>query len=268
MGIVIVIAMLELVIIGILTFFLVMGKRSMDKIITNAHQIARKNVDIEDVKLTKGPKDMIALANSLNIIKSNIRGFIEATKGNVITISDAITLLSDAARQNEVGSEQTANSIQIVAQKTSEQLDLVRDNLRLIESNNGQLGGINDFIDLIRSALDDSVESCQNGMSSLEIYERDMNKIAENLRRSTDILVEFNNQITEINSIKELVVDISEQLRLLAFNASIEAARAGEAGKIGDFNEDVEQLTYPQQVKKLQRLHQKDLRQPLEQLMI
>lgn len=219
-----------LIIVGLVTLRL-LEKRSMKQIMDNANEIARKNVDIEDIKIEKGSQEILALAKSLNLIKSNIRGFIEATKGNVITLSDAITVLSDAVLMNEAGNEQTSNSIQIVAQKTNEQLELVKDNLRLIELNNGQLGDINSFIDLIQEALNGSVSCCTEGMVSLEAYEKDMNQIAKNLRDCTDILVEFNNQIVEINSIKELVVDISEQLRLLAFNASIEAARAGETGK-------------------------------------
>ena len=231
MGFVIGIAVLELFVIAILTVIIVYSNRTVDSLTKYARDIAHKNIDIDKLHLDKVPKNMKSLAKSLNIIKDNIHSFIEATKGNVITLSDAITQLSDVARLNEAGTEETANSILVVSEKTCEQLDLVKDNLELIESNNGQLGRINSFIGMIQDALNNSVQCCQHGITSLDIYEKDMNKIAENLRSCTDILVEFNNQITEINSIKELVVSISEQLRLLSFNASIEAARVGEIGK-------------------------------------
>ena len=231
MGFVIGIAVLELFVIAILTVIIVYSNRTVDSLTKYARDIAHKNIDIDKLHLDKVPKNMKSLAKSLNIIKDNIHSFIEATKGNVITLSDAITQLSDVARLNEAGTEETANSILVVSEKTCEQLDLVKDNLELIESNNGQLSRINSFIGMIQDALNNSAQCCQHGITSLDIYERDMNKIAENLRSCTDILVEFNNQITEINSIQELVVSISEQLRLLSFNASIEAARVGEIGK-------------------------------------
>lgn len=217
----------------IILFFIIftlLERSSIRSILDSADKIANKDVETEDIKIS-GSRQVKRLAECVNTIKKNLLTFIESTKGNVIVLSDAIDILSKATKANEIGSEQTAESICVVAEKATEQLDLVRDNLELIEANNKQLDIIDKSMQTIKSTLNDSAGRCNAGMSSLEKYEADMRNIEENLDLSMKILQEFNAQIKEVNSIGELVVEVSEELKLLAFNASIEAARAGEAGK-------------------------------------
>ena len=226
-----------IIIIGVLTVALIAlaiitlkDKKAVKELIAYARQIAVKNVEVADIK-SNGNKDIRALSEYINRIKSNLLAFIESTKGNVIVLSDAIDVLSKATKANEIGSEQTSDSICIVAEKAAEQLDLVRDNLELIEANNRQLEIIDDSINVVKEKLDETSSYCESGIKSLEQYESDMQLVEDNLQRSLDILKEFNDQIKKVNSIGELVIEVSEELKLLAFNASIESARAGEAGK-------------------------------------
>ena len=224
------IVIVEAIVIALLIVNLIVSKKGIGDILRNAKRIANKDVEVEDVKVNAG-KTNRELATHINFIKSNLLTFIEATKGNVIILSDAIDMLSKATKANEIGSEQTSESICVVAEKATEQLELVRDNLELIEVNNKQLAIIDASMRSIRTTLNESANSCNDGMTKLEKYEKDMHLIEDNLKKSMAILQEFNDQIKEVNSIGELVVAVSEELKLLGFNASIEAARAGEAGK-------------------------------------
>ena len=72
-------------------------------------------------------------SREIEIIQANLTTFVEATKVNVVTLSDAISDLSQSANANAKGNEQIAGSATGVAQKTAEQLELVKDNLNLIE---------------------------------------------------------------------------------------------------------------------------------------
>lgn len=196
----------------------------------NAGSISKKDFNGKDICIPDNSA-FAKLAKYINTTKTNFLFFIESTKGNLIVLSDAIDALVKSARANEQGSEQTSKSIAIVAEKASEQLALVRDNLSLIESNNEQLNEIDNHLKSIVTSLNQSATHCQEGIVTLEEYEKSMSIISSNLHTCTDILTDFNKQIVQINSIGELVMDINEQLKLLSLNASIEAARAGEAGK-------------------------------------
>lgn len=221
---------IEAVALAAVIFLYIRKTRAIGKILDNAREISGKNVEVDDIKVPGG-SDISELAYNINVIKRNMLTFIESTKGNVITLTDAIEVLSASIKNNQSANEQTSDSIVTVADKASEQLQLVRDNLSMIEANNSELDAIDSAMRNISDSLNKSVETCEQGIRNLERYESDMDIVEQNLNKSTDILQEFNNQIKEINTIGEIVVDLSEELNLLALNASIEAARAGEAGK-------------------------------------
>lgn len=230
MGILIVLVVLEAIALAGLGYRLYTVKKNTAAILENAQEVAKKNIEIEDVAV-KGDKQMVALAETVNLIKLNLLAFVESTKGNVITLMDAIDVLSDATKATEHGAEQTSQSIELVSKKSFEQFEDVRDNLELIESNNNQLIQIDSSMKTIQRNLRDTVDNCNTGVSNLTKYEANMGIIQDNLKQCVTILGEFNQQISKVNSIGEIVVGISDELQLLALNASIEAARAGEAGR-------------------------------------
>jgi len=227
LGIIIFIETVCLILSGL---YLFRQNKAIKQIVLNANEIAERNVDVEDLTVS-GSSDVRKMAYNINMIKKNILTFIESTKGNVITLSDSIDILTNASKANALGSEQTSESVTIVAEKASEQLSLVKSNLDLIEENATELDSIKKSLDIIKEVLGNSVSCCDVGISNLNQYEKSVNRISEELMKSVQILNEFNNQINEVNSIGEIVIAVTEELNLLALNASIEAARAGEAGR-------------------------------------
>lgn len=224
-------AVAEAVLIVILLYLRYKEKKEIADILDYSHKLAEKQVDMENISTRSTSSGLRNLTADLNLVRENFYGFIESTKGNVIVLSDAIEKLSGAAKVNEEGSEQISNSLNSVAANADRQLELVKDNLRLIASDHEQIGNINSSMEKINGLLNESANCCKSGVENIEAYEKDMMIIKGDLKSSTDILENFNHQIEKINSIGGIVIDISEQLQLLALNASIEAAKAGDHGK-------------------------------------
>lgn len=225
------ISLVEAVLIAVLLFLRFSEKSDMGKILDYSNQLANKQVDMEDISIKSVNPAVKVLVKNFNLIRANFYGFIESTKGNVIVLSDAIEKLSDTARINEEGNGKISDNLSSVAENADRQLELVKDNLEIIESDNEQIGNIEHAMEKIKTLLNESADSCNTGVSCVEKFEKDMGTIAADLKECTDILSNFNEQIGKINSIGGIVIDISEQLQLLALNASIEAAKAGENGK-------------------------------------
>ncbi len=226
-----IISIIEALIIIVLLILMLVKKNSQNKIIKNAEYVVKGKLDVEDIKTEGSDNSTLVLANAFNTIKSNLMSFVESTKVNVVTLSDAIDVLSESVDANTKGNEQIAEGATNVAIKTAEQLELVKDNLSIIDANNDKMKEIDGNIRDIKEALDDTVGVSRRGLSNLEGYEKDMAAMSADLNKINEILTEFNQEIQRIGEVGNFIVGISDQLRLLAFNASIEAARAGAAGQ-------------------------------------
>ncbi len=75
------------------------------------------------------------------------------------------------------------------------------------------------------------VDTTSAGNNSLDEYYQQMNVITDNLVNTSSFIDNLNSELKEIYQLGSLIINISEHLRLLAFNASIESAKAGESGR-------------------------------------
>lgn len=216
----------------VLGLILVRSNLSYRKIMDKADLIAKGKLDVEDIQMAEGKKDNASiLAGGFDSIKKNLLTFIEATKVNVITLSDAIEVLSRSANANQAGNEQIAEGVTAVAEKTAEQMELVEQNLELIESSNNQIQEIDESVTQIKGRLDETVKTSKKGIEDITGYSADIDAVSEDLSNINVILNKFNEEIRQVEEVGDFVIGINNQLSLLALNASIEAARAGEAGR-------------------------------------
>jgi len=77
------------------------------------------------------------------------------------------------------------------------------------------------------SALHES----ERGMEAMETLKSKMDLITEDNQTSIKEIVDLGNKSKEIGKVMEMINNIADQTKLIAFNAAIEASSAGEAGK-------------------------------------
>ena len=227
-----IIIILETLVIGVLLWLLFKANRYTGRFIKKAQLLKERCIDFDDIDVAdlNVPTQKV-LAEAVNSVKNNMQTFLEATKENVVILSDAIDIINDNADKNRMGSRKIADSLSVVVEKVEEQLETVRSNLALVEDNATKITAIDESAKEIGERLNETVNDCSSGLESIIRCEKNMNSVSEKLAESEQILLDFSSRIHEINEIGAFITEISDSLELLALNASIEAARAGEAGK-------------------------------------
>lgn len=232
MIIVTVIAIIELIAILALVVFGGRYISNVKRVVDNANSISNGNLDVDDIDTYNSVNDASTeIAASLNSIKNNLNTFIRATKTNVVTLTTAVSELSESAEKNSNGNMQIADEASNVADKTSLQFDIVKDNLSIIETNNSYMNSVYDSLQSINKLLNNSTKNSNDGLNLIEGYQSDVNAMSDELIKINKIMTDFNEEIQRISEIGDFIIGINDQLVLLALNASIEAARAGESGR-------------------------------------
>lgn len=78
---------------------------------------------------------------------------------------------------------------------------------------------------------DKTLDDTKNGAAEVENLTFKVNDISHNIQTNLSEIVELGRKSKEINKVMEIINNIANQTKLIAFNAALEAASAGEAGK-------------------------------------
>lgn len=78
---------------------------------------------------------------------------------------------------------------------------------------------------------DKTLEDTKDGAAEVENLSFKINDISNNIQANLSEIVDLGRKSKEINKVMEIINNIANQTKLIAFNAALEAASAGEAGK-------------------------------------
>jgi len=78
---------------------------------------------------------------------------------------------------------------------------------------------------------DKSLEDTKIGAAEVENLSFKVNDLSHNIQENLSEIVELGRKSKEINKVMEIINNIANQTKLIAFNAALEAASAGESGK-------------------------------------
>lgn len=172
-----------------------------------------------------------SIATNINEIVKNIRKVLCEVMEVSQTNRDLADTLHSSSEQTEVTASEISNAIGEVAIGASAQSEAcisTKENTEHMWRNTDKISksseNTKDIAKIMIQAIEDNTQIFTKFTSKMEDTAESNSKLAYTIQTLQD-------EVHKINTIIQVVTDISERTNLLALNAAIEAARAGEQGR-------------------------------------
>lgn len=227
---------LQTVLIAVVAILVIlMVKSIVDQIKVVASDGTRQT---ENSKLAQKADKLASREDSLGELVRMIRKAASSFAGIVGGINVATKELGEVSEefnaiftdmQNSLG--MTNESVSLIAKNTIAQADKTNRIKDRIDEISQSISGISDNVNALTvsaNKMEDCNSNAEEIINKLIEISVQCKEAIEDVRKQADLT---NQSAQQIQTVTEIIADISSQTNLLALNASIEAARAGENGK-------------------------------------
>lgn len=226
------------VIISIIVILVITLTITLNKVMKPIIMVNKQMNKMAAGDLTERVNQTIKKNNEIHSMIDAVNESVENVSVIINRIKKVATTIATDSATSEKGSEQLNNLMSQVVNDTNKVNNTMSELLQSSTSVADMATSVTNMVDtiatngnVVKENVDITMNSTSHGLSQVEMVTDEILGIKESISKLA-VTVKKAEELTEkIDSIIQVIQNISNQTNLLALNASIEAARAGEQGK-------------------------------------
>ncbi|MBF0471752.1 MAG: methyl-accepting chemotaxis protein [Gammaproteobacteria bacterium] len=164
-----------------------------------------------------GRDEITELARATEDMRRDLNQMVAQVMVNASSANDAAHEIESAVRSQAAISSETSAS---VAEITSTMEELSASSTQIAE-----------YSEKVVAIAKDTLEESREGSDAMQQIHHKMEEIKDENRQSLEEIIRLGSKSKEISKVMEIINNIADQTKLIAFNAALEASSAGEAGQ-------------------------------------
>ena len=206
-----------IVVLILVTYLIRSIKRPLNQIEFLVNDIAHGEGDLTKRLSYNGQDELGAICGSFNLFIEKLRQLIGMVSEETEKVhGNAKVIASTVDKQTEFVTQLSSSVVEISS--TMEEFSSTAS--QIAKHSQG-----------VVERADKSLVDTKHGAEEVENLTFKMNDISQDIQANLAEIVELGRKSKEINKVMEIINNIANQTKLIAFNAALEAASAGEAGK-------------------------------------
>ena len=209
---------------GVILFSLIIGyivsrtvTKPIQNVITTMSDIANGEGDLTARLPEQGTDELSQLGKEFNTFTSKIQSIIKEVDSTTHQVASSSEELSSVAKETRENIEQQNSETDQIASAINQMAATIHQ----ISKNANE----------VQSHSTDADRLSKEGGKTMASSQETIHKLSDSIVESTKVIESLASRSNEIQSILDVIHDVTEQTNLLALNAAIEAARAGEHGR-------------------------------------
>ena len=227
----ILISLIPMLVAAVITALLIRRKtKPISQLIVQAKEIAQGNLTLKPTNI-KSHDEIGDLANTLNLMQSNLKNMISTMHSSSFTLSKNANQTANSLTQMNDKMHLVSNRIVDVSKSMTDGMQHTDQAASVLLSQSEDLQKMKSMADITVHNSYKTMDVAKDGEVRAQEIIQDMEKIRDGSKEVSDSIQHLVESAKKIQHITSTIAGIASQTNLLALNASIEAARAGEHGQ-------------------------------------